>query len=119
MIKVYFDGKCGLCNKEINYYKKISPPFVFKWCNVFEHESELENIKLKIQEALMILHAVDENGTLYKGVDAFILIWSNLNKWKYLAFLASLPIIKKILSLVYKIFAKWRFKKMNYCKLIY
>ena len=22
-IKVYFDGNCGLCSKEINYYKKI------------------------------------------------------------------------------------------------
>ena len=22
-IKVYFDGNCGLCSKEINYYNKI------------------------------------------------------------------------------------------------
>ena len=24
MITVYYDGKCGLCSKEINYYNKIS-----------------------------------------------------------------------------------------------
>ncbi|MDE4948910.1 DUF393 domain-containing protein, partial [Francisella tularensis subsp. holarctica] len=25
MIKVFYDGLCGLCTKEINQYKKIAP----------------------------------------------------------------------------------------------
>ena len=30
MIKVLYDGKCGLCNKEISYYKKIANNKIFK-----------------------------------------------------------------------------------------
>ena len=34
MIKVLYDGKCGLCNKEINYYKKIANNKNFKWLDI-------------------------------------------------------------------------------------
>lgn len=117
MIKVYFDGKCGLCTKEINYYKKISPPNLFQWCDIFEHQSDLESIGVTTLDALMFLHAVDENRALYKGVDAFALIWINLDKWRVLAFIVSLPGVRMMFSLMYKIFAKWRFKRMDYCHL--
>ena len=33
----------------------------------------------------MELHALDENGKMYKGVDSFILIWRNLSFfWSYI-----------------------------------
>ena len=25
LVTVFYDGKCGLCSKEINHYKKIAP----------------------------------------------------------------------------------------------
>ena len=34
MIKVLYDGKCGLCNKEISYYKKIANNNKFKWLDI-------------------------------------------------------------------------------------
>ena len=34
MIKVLYDGKCGLCNKEISYYKKIANDKKFKWLDI-------------------------------------------------------------------------------------
>ena len=34
MIKVLYDGKCGLCNKEISYYKKIANNKKFKWLDI-------------------------------------------------------------------------------------
>ncbi|MDG1286309.1 MAG: DCC1-like thiol-disulfide oxidoreductase family protein [Rickettsiales bacterium] len=34
MLTVYYDGKCGLCNKEIRYYQRIAPVGVFLWVDV-------------------------------------------------------------------------------------
>ena len=34
MTIVYFDGKCGLCSKEIRYYQKIAPKGVFEWQDI-------------------------------------------------------------------------------------
>ena len=31
LTKVFYDGKCGLCSKEINYYKKVAPKNMVGW----------------------------------------------------------------------------------------
>ena len=34
MITVFYDGKCGLCSKEINHYIKIAPEGIFNWQDI-------------------------------------------------------------------------------------
>ena len=115
MITVYYDGKCNLCSKEINYYKKICDENKFSWNDIANHPKELKKIKVTQSEALMYLHAMDKNGNLHVGVDAFILIWKNLRFWKYLSYIISLPIVKQVANLFYKSFAKYRFYNLKHC----
>ena len=42
MIEVYFDGKCGLCSKEIAYYQSIAPSGIFVWMDIATDASPLE-----------------------------------------------------------------------------
>ena len=41
-IKVYFDGNCGLCSKEINYYRKIDKKNIFEWVNIYINDTDLK-----------------------------------------------------------------------------
>lgn len=116
MITVYYDGKCGLCSKEINYYKKISPPNVFRWINIMDSVVELNKKGIKLTQALKILHAIDDKGKIHAGIDAFILIWSQLKRWRMLAKLIKIPLIYQAASFAYLTFAKWRFKKLDHCQ---
>ena len=36
MITVFYDGKCGLCSKEINHYRKVAPSGIFSWQDITE-----------------------------------------------------------------------------------
>lgn len=118
MITVFYDGKCGLCSKEIRHYQKIAPQGIFNWQDVNElSEAELKKNNINLVETLKILHAQDTNGIFYKGVDAFIIIWSNLNRWKILAKIVSFYPIKILANFIYNIFAEYRFKKLAHCKL--
>ena len=47
MIKVLYDGKCGLCNKEINYYKKIANNKNFKWLDIANNPRDLKEFNIK------------------------------------------------------------------------
>jgi len=117
MIKVFYDGKCGLCLKEINYYRKIAPVGVFDWQDITESDDDLKKEGVSLSEGLKLLHAKDEQGLVHIGVDAFILIWKQLKWWHILAVFVGLPIIYQITSALYRYFANWRFKRLKHCQL--
>ena len=115
-IKILYDGNCGLCSKEINYYKKIDKKNVFEWVNVYTDDFYLKKLAILKTEALMELHAIDKEGNVYKGVDSFILIWKNLSfLWSILGILVSFYPIYIIAKFAYKKFAIKRFNKLGYC----
>ena len=117
LIKVFYDGKCGLCSKEINYYKRISPDNLFEWYDIATNPEELKAIKVSQYDALMYIHALDTNANLKIGVDAFALMWGQLRYWNILSFLIKLPIINMFANILYNAFAKYRFKKLTHCQL--
>ena len=41
LVTVFYDGKCGLCSKEINHYRKIAPENVFDWQDITENQAKL------------------------------------------------------------------------------
>lgn len=118
MIKVFYDGKCGLCSKEINHYKKIAPKDIFAWIDITEvSEENLSEENLDFLSCLKLFHVKDNDGELYKGIDAFIIIWSQLDRWRYLAMIIKLPIVYNLARFSYNQFAKWRFNKSSHCKI--
>jgi predicted DCC family thiol-disulfide oxidoreductase YuxK len=117
MITVFYDGKCGLCSKEISHYRKIAPSNTFNWQDITESADELNQEGITLAEGLRLLHAKDNSGQIHVGVDAFILIWKQLSRWRVLAFLVGLPIIRHIANAAYRTFANWRFKKLEHCQL--
>ena len=98
--KVLFNKKCGICNFEIQHYKKRS--------NIeFVDCSDMDDRYLKK------LHVCLADGSELFGIDAFIYVWRRTQGYNWLAVLTSLPIIKQIAKIMYSIlafFIYWRFK---------
>ncbi len=118
MITVFYDGKCGLCSKEINRYKKIAPEGVFNWQDITRSTAALKKEGIMPSDGLRLLHAKDDRGKLHVGVDAFVLIWLQLARWKVLAQLVSLPIIRQAADALYRAFADWRFARLPHCQAV-
>ncbi len=117
MITVFYDGKCGLCSREIKHYRKIAPDCVFDWQDITKSADDLKQHGISVSEGLKLLHAIDNNGRLHVGVDAFILIWKQLQRWQVLASIVSLPIIRQLVNVTYRAFANWRFKRLEHCQI--
>jgi predicted DCC family thiol-disulfide oxidoreductase YuxK len=45
MISVFYDGKCGMCRKEITHYKRIAPENVFNWIDITVDASKTKKYK--------------------------------------------------------------------------
>ncbi|MEK9779562.1 MAG: DUF393 domain-containing protein [Gammaproteobacteria bacterium] len=115
MISVFFDGKCNLCSKEINYYQRIAPKNTFNWVDITKTPGELDKFEIKLSDGLRLMHVADSNGNIFTGVDAFIIMWKQIKYWKFLGLFVSLPIVKQIAKLLYQYFADWRFNRYEHC----
>ena len=117
MIKVFYDGKCGLCSREIRHYMKISPRETFIWRDIANEPQHLKEINVSQSNALKRLHVIDQDGKIQVGVDAFIAIWRKIPRWRLLAFLCAMPGIKFTLCVLYNKFADWKFARSTHCQM--
>ena len=106
-----------MCAKEINFYKRISKKNLIKWVPLSSPLDNLKNDNLKLSDALLHLHAKDSAGKFHVGVDAFILIWSQLPIFKFLRFFFLMPIIYQTSHFLYNKFALKRFNNLSHCQL--
>jgi hypothetical protein len=101
---VLFNEECGICNFEINHYKKKS--------NLkFENCSQLGDKYLKQ------LHIKFPDKSELVGVDAFIYVWSRTKGFQFLSKIIKKPIVYTISKGVYKVIASllfYRFKIKKY-----
>ncbi len=77
----------------------------------------LQKEGVSLAQGLQILHVKDDNGELHTGLNAFILIWKQLKWWKVLALILTLPLIRQTADIAYRVFAKWRFKRLDHCQI--
>ena len=117
MLTVFYDGKCGLCSREIGHYMKISPTTTFIWRDIANEPHHLKLINVSQSDALKRLHVSDQKGTIHVGIDAFIAIWRKLPRWRLLALICATPGIRSILNFLYNKFADWKFSRSAHCQM--
>jgi predicted DCC family thiol-disulfide oxidoreductase YuxK len=116
-ITVFYDGKCGLCSREIRYYQRIAPKGVFDWQDITVSANALNQQGITLAQGLKLLHVMDKQGVMHIGLDAFILMWRQIRGWKLLAMLVALPGIRQITDMAYRMFAERRFNRLKHCQL--
>lgn len=107
-ITLYYDGLCQLCSREIEHYRKMSGAdhIIFVDITAANFDAVAEGLDPhKIHQSL---HVKDAQGKTYLGVEAFIMVWSQLDSLKKIVPVVSLKPVKKVLEAGYFVFAKVR-----------
>jgi predicted DCC family thiol-disulfide oxidoreductase YuxK len=108
---VFFDGACPLCRREIAHYRRIDRSERLRWVDASVEADTLAAHDLDLERAMAELHVLDGAWRWHRGVDAFVLIWSRLPPYRWLARLVSLPGLHSLLEIVYRRFAVWRYRR--------
>ena len=106
--KVYYNNSCSVCRFEINHYKKISENI--QWIDISSEKKAHNDTKLNSRSLLRRLHVI-KNDKLYKGIDAFILVWLDIPRYKLLGKLIKLPLIYHLFWLLYELLALFLYYK--------
>lgn len=110
-IKGYFNESCSICRAEINHYKKINSSI--NWIDVIKDKNASKDTNLNSKDLIRRLHVI-KNDKLYKGLDAFLIIWDEIPRYKFLSKLTKLPLIYHLGWLIYEIFALFLYYKNKY-----
>jgi predicted DCC family thiol-disulfide oxidoreductase YuxK len=86
--KVYFNNSCSVCRMEINHYKKFNEKL--GWVDVTNNKEAQKETAKSSAELIRRLH-VEQDGKIYQGIDAFLIVWSRLPKYRWLYKLIKTP----------------------------
>ena len=97
---VLFNGDCKICNKEIGVYQTYGAgkglPIDFKDINSID----LAPFGLTRNETARQLHVI-KNYELFKGVKAFVVLWNEMPRYRFLAKIFSLPGVTGVAQFFY------------------
>ena len=108
-MKVYYNKSCNICRAEINLYKKQNIEEI-EWVDITDNIVAEKNTLKDNKTLLRRLH-VEEDGQVFGGAKAFLLVWKKIPKYKFLYTFFKLPIIFTLFSFFYEIIAFFLYLK--------
>lgn len=106
-LRVFFDGACPACSKEIALYQRADRQQAIDWLDVAQASGGL-SLPLPQETLLKRFHVQRPDGEMVSGARAFIEVWAALPGWRWLARLCRVPGVPSLLEVGYRIFLKLR-----------
>ena len=100
-MKVYYNDSCSICRAEINHYKRQNIKEI-DWVDITNNVNA-EKETLKDDKTLLRRLHVKKDGKIFSGAEAFLLVWKNIPKYRFLYSIFRLPVIFQIFSLTYEL----------------
>ena len=108
-VKVFFNNSCNICKIEIDHYKKNSNEDI-EWVDITNNQQALDLTSKSKEELLRRLHVID-NGQVIGGAKAFLIIWSKIPKYNFLAKILSFKPLFILFHYAYEFVAYFLFLK--------
>ncbi len=108
VLTVFYDGSCPLCRREIAVYRRRDASACIRWVDVSACYSEVLPESLTRQDALARFHVQRADGSVIAGVGAFAELWAHTPGFRWVGWMARLPIIQRVFDQAYAIFLRVR-----------
>ena len=107
-IRVFFDGSCSVCASEIEHYLNQEHTGKIIAVDISAPDFDPEPHQITKDAFMHELHVIDNEGNVYRGVEAFLAIWQafpDLTTYRVMGAILSLPVINPMAHILYKGFA--------------
>ena len=108
-MKVYYNESCNICKAEINLYKKQNIEEI-EWVDITNNIIAGKETSKNDKNLLRRLHVID-NGKVFEGAEAFLLVWKKIPKYNFLYKFFKLPVIFQIFKFTYEVIAYFLYLK--------
>jgi predicted DCC family thiol-disulfide oxidoreductase YuxK len=103
---IYYDGSCSMCTVIISKVYDSSQKEKFDLRDITKKPLPQNFTKEQVEKEI---HVIDSEGKIYKNAEAILKILEEYPRWKFLARIGRLPIIKQLLAIGYRFIAVNRY----------
>lgn len=110
-LKVFFDGSCMVCAAEMTSYLRKEHAGRLQFVDISASEFDPTPYGISLKTFMYEMHAIDREGHVYRGVEAFRAIWLAFpasTLYGLLGFLIALPGVHLLARFAYWCFARIR-----------
>ena len=102
-----YDGSCPICTREIAMYQQLPARQPIEWVDVSRLDASAQEAALRAQW-MERFHVQTADGQWLVGARAFVHLWQQLPRWRYLAWLAHIPGAVPCMDAFYRLFLRVR-----------
>ena len=106
-LEVWMDGACPICRRSQRWCEDRDPNRNIRFIDF--RSSANRDLPVQRDQHETSMWAQDENGTLFEGFAAWRRILAEIPRWRWLAFLATIPPASWVGPSLYRLVAKLRF----------
>jgi len=119
-LRVFYDGSCIVCAKEIEHYLRKNHDGKLVAIDISSPDFDPMAYQITIADFMLQLHAIDQDGQVFKGVDSFWAIWQAFPTstiYGLMGHIIRLPVVNRFARIGYWLFARVRpyLPKRNRC----
>jgi predicted DCC family thiol-disulfide oxidoreductase YuxK len=110
-LDIFYDGSCIVCATEMDVYRKKPHEGRLRFVDIAAPEFRVDEYGISLEKLMYEMHAIDRNGRVYRGPEAFWAIWQAFpsSTWYgLLGTLVTLPGLRLLARLMYHGFARIR-----------
>jgi predicted DCC family thiol-disulfide oxidoreductase YuxK len=109
-VTVLFDGGCSLCRGSAERVKLFDPAQRIEFLDLHDPSAQQRFPQVDREEARRWMLAIDSNGSVFRGSDAWARIGMLLPGWKFLAWILLVPGIRWMAGKFYAWLARNRYR---------
>lgn len=110
-LEVFYDGSCIVCAAEIEHYLRKDRGDKLVAIDISSPDFNSAPYQISLADFMHQLHAIDQDGQIFKGVDSFWAIWQafpTLTVYGLMGRIIQLPVINRLARIGYWLFARIR-----------
>lgn len=110
-LRVFYDGSCIVCATEIEHYLKKDHDDKLVAVDISSPDFDPAPYRISLADFMHQLHAIDQDGLVFKGVDSFWAIWQAFPSstiYGLMGRIIQLPLVNQLARIGYWLFARVR-----------
>jgi len=109
-LTVLFDGRCSLCRASAERVRRFDPHRRIELVDLHDPSSAVRFPGIDREEAMKATQAVDREGRVFRGAEAWARIGLELPGWKAVAWILLVPGVRWVADKVYAMVARNRYR---------